>query len=101
MNRLILSEQGNNFRLNIRVCLNWLFLGGEIKTSSGHTLIMQEDGLLGFKVTHYKNGLDSEGQQMIMMAGADTSWMYLIGHAKAMSETDRMVMAGNCALNER
>lgn len=100
MNKLELTEEGNNFRLNLNVCLKWLFIGGEIKTSSGHRLAMHDNGQPGFRAIQ-TDGQSGNSQEIIFQIGSETSWMYLVDHAKRMTEKDRFVMAGNVSLNEQ
>lgn len=99
MNKLELSEQGNNYRLNLQVVLKWLFVGGELKTSSGHRLAMTEDGMIGFRATQ-TNGATGQSQEIIFQCDSDVALQTLVHHARAMTEKDRFVMAANLALNE-
>lgn len=100
MNKLELTEHGNNYRLNLQVALKWLFVGGEIKVSSGHRLAMTEDGQLGYRATQ-TNGATGVSQEILFQCDSDVAWQTLVQHARAMTEKDRFLMAANLALNEQ
>lgn len=101
MNKMSLHPEGDLYLRSLKACLNWMAIGGEIVIPSGHTLLMVEDGGVGFKVTRYKGSLEEEGQTMIFQIDSDVSWNFLIEHARSMSEEDTLVMGANCALNDR
>ena len=99
MRKLELTEEGNHYRLNITVALKWLFLGGEIKTSSGHRLASTENGQIGFRATQ-TNSFTHVSQEIIFQCDSDVAWQTLVQHARAMTEKDRFMMAANLSLNE-
>lgn len=98
MNRLELTDTGSLFLRCLKACLDWLALGGELKTISGHILVMDQVARPGFLMDHYDTKTE-ESSQIIMQLGSSTSWMFLVDHAHNMKEEDLLHMAANLALN--
>ena len=99
MKKLELSEKGIAYRRNLKLCLDWLFLGGELKVSSGHTLKMIENGSIGFKAIYSGDNYQTQ-QEMIMQIGSAEALVFLTQHANEMTDKDRLTLAGNLMLNE-
>lgn len=98
-----LNPQGDLFVRSIKTCLSYLSLGGEIALKSGHKLAMGEEGQPGFLVEHTEpssDGIQLEPQQMIFQMGSETSWMFLVDHAKSMTNEQQFTMASEIALTE-
>lgn len=97
MTKLELSEKGKSFHDALRVCLNWLAVGGPIQIESGHTLLMSEDGQPGFWAQRHAG--DGKVEEIIFQIGSDVAWLSLVGYAMKMSEDQIHTMAANTALN--
>jgi hypothetical protein len=100
MNRLTLTASGTAFLRNMKTCLNWLAMGGEIKLKSGHKILMDDLARPGFLSYKYDERTD-ETEEMIFQCDSETAWSFLISHARQMSERDWMSMCMNTALNEK
>ena len=48
MLKLELTPKGKEKIQSFKVLLDWLALGGEVETNSGHKLAMTDDGMIGF-----------------------------------------------------
>lgn len=99
MLKLELTPKGKEKIQSFKVLLDWLALGGEVETNSGHKLAMTDDGMIGFKATRLKK--DCEEEEIIFQCDSDVAFQMLNDKAKQLTEEDRAIFAMNLALNRK
>lgn len=96
--KLELNESGRNYVLALKSVLDHLSVGGQVKTKSGHTIVMTESGTPGFLCEFY-NSETSESGEVIMQIDSETVWNFLTDYARKMNRQDIIKLRDDVSVN--
>lgn len=87
-----------NMQAKLSTLLKGLNLGMEVELETGHIMVWSEEhDAPGFLLKRYRG---DESEDVIMQIGSETSWSWLISHARGMTEEKFLSFASDVALNE-